>query len=356
MLLGHFNFFYKDSLHPVNWNFLMVMLIILFSTINRLIHWNEIGDLNTLFPYFILMIPTYIIVVGFNKMDAKILVAFICMEAIVVILEWMLGISSFDSSLAGFRSFQEGDLAYNQRPLGISESSSHIAAKLFIGWVLIDFYGFKSKVWWLVKALFVAAIVFTFNRSVFLSLAIYLVISQLTEFLKMNYKLENAILGFISFVFGGVALAIGGFIYGQKIIDQVTRNTGTVELTGREYLWQDFGDFIYENLVFGNNSVKLWLDGYHAHNSYIEVIATNGIFIAMLYFVLVFRNINKNNWVYVLPILIYGITQYAFFWGISLMDILFWLILFTSPIKEKNSSLILQPIEQVPSRKQSLSQ
>jgi len=124
----------------------------------------------------------------------------------------------------------------------------------------------------------------------------------------------------------------------QELISQLTRNTGKIELTGREYLWADFYLFIQDHLVYGNNSVKLWLDGYHAHNSYIEVIATNGIFISLLYFVLIYRNIRKSNWVYVIPIMVFSLTQYGFFWGISLMDILFYVILFKIKPDNKEST------------------
>ena len=102
--------------------------------------------------------------------------------------------------------------------------------------------------------------------------------------------------------------------------------------------------YLLAGALLGNNSIKLWLDGYHAHNAYIEVIATNGVFIALLYFTLIYRNIRKSNWVYVIPILIFGLTQYGFFWGISLMDILFYVILFkTISDSEANPSLI-EPI------------
>ena len=343
-----FQQFYKEPKHPISWNLVIIGLIILFSSLNRLIHWDSISDLGTLFPYFILLIPTYVIAIGFNKTDAKILVSLVAVEAVIVIAEWFMGVSTFDASLAGFKAFEVGDTAYNQRPLGISESSSHIASKLFLGWLMIDFYGFKNKVWWLVKGLLLAAIVFTFNRSVILSIGVYLGVRQVVAFFPLRYKLENAILVFNSTIAGFVGLVLIIVYKGESIVSQLTRDTGTVELTGREYLWKDFGEFIFEHLVYGNNSVKLWLDGYHAHNSYIEVIATNGVFIALLYFILVYRNIKSSNWFFVLPILIFGLTQYGFFWGISLMDILFWVILFTVPNKLMESQPILTPKETVP--------
>ena len=344
LLLASFTEFRNKPKHPVNWNFLIIVLIILFSTINRLIHWDTFSGMDGFFPYFILLIPTYVIAISFRKSDAKLLVGLVALESVIVILEGFYGVSTFDSSLAGFVEFSEGDLAYFQRPLGISLASSHIASKLFMAWLLIDFFKFKNKLWWAVKALLLVAIVLTFNRSVLLSLSVYLVLFYAVSFFTLKYKLENAVVGLIAGIVGFFGIVIALIIKGASIINQVTRNTGKIELTGREYLWKDFGEFILEHLVYGNNSVKLWMDGYHAHNSYIEVIATNGVFIALLYFILIYRNIKLSNWVFVMPILIFGITQYAFFWGISLTDILFWVILFVCHEKQSSSkNLISQP-------------
>lgn len=351
MFLERFTFFINDPKHPLNWNFLIIILIILFSTINRLIHWNAVGDYSEFFPYFILLIPTYVIAIGFKKKDAQVLAWLVAIEAVVVILEWMLGVSTFDTSLTGFVTFKPGDLAYFQRPLGLSESSSHIASKLFVAFMAIDFFKFKHNIWVFVKVLMVAAVVLTFNRSVILALSIYIGISQFIAFSKFKYKMENAVVAFVSFVLGGIGFLTILVLKGKDLIAQLTRNTGKIELTGREYLWADFYVFIEEHLVFGNNSIKLWLDGYHAHNSYIEVIATNGIFIALFYFILVYRNIKGSNWYFVIPILIFGVTQYAFFWGISLFDILFWAILFQTNTPQVGD-LNLKQVVEVPVKKQ----
>lgn len=346
-LLSAFYEFKNSPKHLINWNFLIIILIIVLSTINRLIHLDSVDNMAELFPYFILLIPTYIIAISFSESDAKVLVALVAVEGVVVALEWGFGISTFDHALSGFKTFEEGGLAYFHRPLGLSISSSHIASKLFLAWLMIDFFKFKGEVWVLVKIILLAAVVMTFNRSVLLSMSIYIAIYYSVSFLKLNYRIENAVVGLIAGIIGFIGVVTVVVAKGQGIINQLTRNTGKVELTGREYLWADFYAFIQEHLIFGNYSVKLWMDGYHAHNSYIEVIATNGIFIALVYFVLIYRNIKKSNWVYVIPILIFGMTQYAFFWGISLFDILFWVILFkVFPVQKKE--IIQKPIEIIP--------
>ncbi|UTW67315.1 hypothetical protein KFE94_04155 [bacterium SCSIO 12643] len=297
------------------------------------------------FPYFILLIPTYVIAVSFKRNDARVLVSLIAVEAIVVILERVAGISTFDRSLPGYMVFNGGELAYFQRPLGLSESSSLIASKLLIAWLFIDYFRLKEWFFALVKILIGVAILITFNRSVIMSLGVYWVLRNASHFMKMRYTVDNAIKGTIGTVVVIVGVVVGLVLKGESILNQFTRNQGTVELTGREYIWLDFFEFIKEHLLFGNNSIKLWLDSYHAHNSYLELIATNGIFISALYFAFIYRNVRWSNGLYILPILIFGLTQYAFFWGVSIVDIVLWVILFDSyhkNQKEKTNLLFLK--------------
>ena len=350
--LGDFTKFRNSPAHKVNWNFLIVLVIILLSTVNRLIHWDDVGGLSELVPYFFLLIPSYFIAISFTKADAKVLVTLIAFESLMVVLESVMGVSTFDTMLTGFSTFEEGSFAYFSRPLGISASSSHIATKLFLAWLMLDFYEFKNKMWLGIKILLLAGILLTFNRSVLLSLVVYIALKQLVSFFKLKYKLDNAIVGFVAGVLGLISVVTLVVLKGESIINQITRNTGKVELTGREYVWADFMEFISRNLVFGNNSVKLWLDGYHAHNSFIEVIATNGVFIALLYFILIGRNIRNSNWYYVVAILVFGLTQYAFFWGLSLFDILFWVILFQIPDERKESNSPVLTEDVIPLQKQ----
>jgi len=189
MLLKSFSEFRNNPKHPINWNFLIIVLIIFFSALNRLIHWDSAGSISEIFPYFILLVPTYVIAIGFRFSDAKVLVAFVAIEAVVVLIEAYFNVSTFDRSLEGFRQFEEGSIAYFHRPLGISLSSSHIASKLFLSWLMIDFFKFKSKLWWFVKALLLVAIVLTFNRSVLLSVGVFVALYYSVSFLKLKYKL-----------------------------------------------------------------------------------------------------------------------------------------------------------------------
>ena len=345
VFLDAFSQFQNNSSHKLNWNFLIIILIILLSTINRLIHWDSVKTLGELFPYFLLLIPTYIIAIRFRKVDAIVLILLVAFESLFTIAQWKAGVSTFDTSLEGFVVFGDSELAYFQRPLGLSLNSSNIASKMLLSWLLIDFFRLRSWKWNLIKGLILFGVYVTFNRSVIMALAFYLIFSNIQSFLSLRYKLENAVVGLIATITGLAGVGMVIFYKGQEIINQFTRNQGKVELTGREHIWQDFLLFIQEHLVYGNNSIKLWMNGYHAHNSFIELIATNGVFISFVYFTLVYRNIKLSNWVFVTTIFVFGLTQYAFFWGISLADIVLWVFLFQIVEQPKtNPSWQEQPV------------
>lgn len=314
--------FYSDPKSFINWNFLIILIIVLFSFINRMVHWDYIPNLRDAFPYFVLIIPTYFLSIYLKKQDAKWIVGGIALEAIVVILEWYFGVSTFDTSLSGFREFSEGGLMYSNRPIGLSDNSSLVAYKLILGWMLVDYFRFKNWFFGVLKGVILVALVLTFNRSVLISFLIYIALFGFKQVFTFQYDRSKAVLWLIFGVIGVFALAITVYSKIDVLIGQFTRNTGEIELTGRQYIWLDFWEFIKQNLAWGNASIKLWLDSYHAHNSYIQVIATNGVFIASLYFTLIYRNIRLHNISFVLPILVLGLTQYAFYWGISFLDII----------------------------------
>ena len=75
---------------------------------------------------------------------------------------------------------------------------------------------------------------------------------------------------------------------------QLFRGREGVDLSGREDIWQFYINFIRENLFWGNGSFKLLepVEGNHAHNSYLQLVSTNGLFLAFLF---LSRRTKKNS-------------------------------------------------------------
>jgi hypothetical protein len=110
-----------------------------------------------------------------------------------------------------------------------------------------------------------------------------------------------------------------------------------VNTSGRSVIWLNYLNFIDENLLFGNGSDKLMLKTIdqenksiiliHAHNSFLELFASNGLILSLFFLLILFLNWTKKNFIFILPILFYSIFQYGIFWGISFLDVIFISIL-----------------------------
>ena len=80
-------------------NLLIVVLIILFSLLNRAFFIGNIDTIKDAFPYISLLLLTYIIGIKASKNDLKVLIFLIFFESLFVIAEYMYGVSTFFSGL-----------------------------------------------------------------------------------------------------------------------------------------------------------------------------------------------------------------------------------------------------------------
>jgi len=223
---------------------------------------------------------------------------------------------------------------YYNRVFGLSLNSSILAYKILVSLILIEYLNYQGAKIRFLQFILLVGIIITFNRTAILALLFFYGIRILSVFLKTFEKFSKHRISLASlFKFIGVLiLLIGAFTYLVynigTVIEQFTRDKGTIELAGRNLIWSQFFAFIKENFLFGNGSYKLVVPygdhTAHAHNAYIETLATNGIIIFLLYLFLVIKNIRKDNWLFISVFLIYSLTQYGIFWGISLADIVLY--------------------------------
>lgn len=345
--------FYRTRQLTLPANLIIIGVIVLLALINRIIHPFHITAPRDFFPFIILLFLTYFIAVKLTRSDIKIIVILIFIESLVVMAEYAAGVSTFFTSLANYTEFDSGTLLYFKRPLGLSENSSHIAGKLILGFILVDFINWKNLKGHLLQLTMIVALFLTFNRSAFVALIAYIALRYLPSFLSMNWKVYKVL--FFS-TMGIVLLTLAVFWLSmniEEVYTQFTRNQGKIELAGRELIWAEFAGFIKENWFFGNGSHKLVIPYHgklaHAHNSFLQSWATHGIIITLLYIYLVVRNLNKRNRLFVFTICLYSMAQYGVFWGISLMDIIF-IMLLVSPAfaaQEKGSQPNLKQERQI---------
>nr|WP_196939971.1 hypothetical protein [Sphingobacterium pedocola] len=127
------------------------------------------------------------------------------------------------------------------------------------------------------------------------------------------------------------------FVNWDLVLDQVFRGKTEVDLSHRDEIFYFFITFIKENIFFGNFAQKLWYSPsfnelYHAHNSYLETLASAGLFLSIIILILVANLVlkNKNSIKFILPMLVYSLSQYGILWGVSFFDIIFFAILWNS--------------------------
>jgi hypothetical protein len=329
IFVGYFSFFFikKEKLindFKLDVNVFIILLIVLFTTFNKLLNIDKVETIKDLVPETILMILMYWISKSFDSKAIKVFILFTVFETFIVFLEYSLNINSFFPSL--YQEYIESDLLYYRRPYGLSANTSVVALKIFL--CLLVFVRYKvfsrnSRI--IIFVVLMAGIILTFNRTAMVSILIFFIL----WFIK-TVDLSKKSIPLLLFALALFVLLLPNF---QTITYQITRGREGLDIiSSRMVIWEDFYNFIKENTLFGNNSYKYFTEfngrRAHGHSSYLQIIATHGILISLLFFVLIFRNLNKSNYIFVVPILFFSLTQYGIFWGFSITDIMIYVFLF----------------------------
>ena len=324
----------------------LVFLILLFVFVTGCIFNMILHSSNHEFelPYTILSFVTFIIAFAFKLKDIKYLVYLIALEAIIGIYELFIGVDTILPFIES-KVFTQTNLMYHTRVSGLSMGVNTYAMKLLIGSILLErFKELFARQYYLIKLLLTFAIFLSFSRTVVVTYFVFQIMiygifikNNFEYFLGKLLKLElKAVLAAFLTICVILVLTFYAATKSDEIINQFTRGKGTIELSGRSLIWNDFFHFIKTNLFFGNGSYKMYVsylgNPSHAHNSFIQIIANNGLFLALFYIIFTFTKINKNSWLYIFPLIIYSLTQYGLFWGISLVDIIFFVFIINSNI------------------------
>lgn len=322
-----------NKIKQENWNtplFRIICLISFLSVINfftYLIILDGVPNDNSTayYPYAIFMFFSYVLAKTITKKELQFLLLFFVIDVFVGLAEYQKGIASFWNVDISFD--ESSDLLYFRRICGINNNSSNFAEKMLLGFIII--YLIKPKFNYLYVIIFSVGLVISFNRSAIIA-SIPLLIYFIYQYIKEGGT-------FRKIVFFAIVCIIIYFVVIfllPLIVEQFFRgnNDTTSAMTSRDIIWKEFLDFFYDNPITGNGSVKMRSStGQHAHNSYIWVLASNGIIIALLYYYYTLRFINRYNFIPILSIMLTSITQSTIYWGLSNADVfLFILILHSS--------------------------
>lgn len=350
-------------------NFKFSIFLALCAFVNRLIDIIPDGNIQEIYSNLYLLPFIYLVAKLINENILKLVVYFLCIEILLGICQYFFGVSSFDTSLPFYREFINYDLYYFTRVFGFGSNSSLLAIKSF-GALLICNYTFRKPS--LLKSfailLILTGIVISFNRTVVIATLIYLCLyigfliyksgwkailnngniarvlfllfffhNPINLFNQITRKLDESSLNKINYLSPNLLSENSSSNKNKEITDDILTKEGkrtiNVVSAGRIAIWKQFAGFIKSKPFTGNNSKAIRLNGRHAHNAYIQFLAQHGIVIGLVMFIFIASNISKSNMWLVFPVFIICISQYAIFWGVSFLDIIFYHFLFSNKAK-----------------------
>lgn len=320
-------------------SFLIILVISVISIGNNLWYTSISGYAPSL-PFLPLMLLSFFTVQFFDERIMKWLLWLIVIEIFIAAIEYILGVSSVFKNNPNYFEFSNEALYY-RKVAGLSDSSSVLSYKVMIGLFITHFINISKSYKKILYIIMIGGIIFSFNRTVIVSSLLFLIV--------INYRYIKSFaskpLVFILIVF--LLLLSGILIFpmaSEYLMLQFARgdvNKG-VDLSSRSYIWIEYWKLIGQSPFFGSGSYKTFVTipevGYeghpfHAHNSFLMFISTQGVIISILMAILILININRKNIIYIVAIFIYSMAQYGVFWGVSFLDIILFCFLFNPIFK-----------------------
>lgn len=304
----------------------IVLVIIVLSILNECLHFilepdAEISTLEIV-PYSLLIFITIWAAKVVHPKVLKWLLWFTVLEVGIACAQRVLGINSFFA--ATHSEMAEDGLFYNLKVNGLHVNSSGFAYMSFLSIMIYERFPqcriMKKIPFWIIC---VSGIFLAFNRTMMIALMVYVLIAVLKS-KKKGILIPILVAGVV------ILLSLPGVM--ELIIFQVSRGGDSIAtgnaLSGREEVYPIYIDFIKNHLFFGNGSFKLlFQDGeftLHAHNTYLQTFANNGLIIFLLYLFLLITCTNKRNAQFLIPIYICGFFQLFILWGTSYNDFVFY--------------------------------
>ncbi len=296
---------------------ILISNTIIGPKVSNILENSLLGDI----PYIFLILLALILGKFLSANDLKIIQILIICEVLIGIIEYVIGVPTFFKNVTPIGELADSNLLYQRKVFGLSANSSVLASKTVylatITLMQLRLYGNKFNK--IIIFIVLIGLVITFNRA-----AIIAVCFSLVLFFSRSFK------NILVLIFPLILLALWNW---DNIFTQMTRGKNGVDYSGRDQIFSYFFNFWKENIFFGNLGTKLWWNSngsiWHAHNSYLEFIASNGLFGSITLLIGLIMIFYKKNILVCLPILLYSMAQYGFLWGLSFYDVLFSAILFT---------------------------
>ena len=279
---------------------------------------------------YVLLIVCALLGRWINASTVRWLLAFICFEALVCIIQIAAGqpyvfAGQREAILnSGDTEWGSSGLLYFNRAYGLSTNSSVAAQKFMLG-VLMLFDAAIRRRWRILAAIVLAAGLYcTFNRSALIAVAFFLSLKGAGVFLRTSGKRQLQ-------VFAILALATTFLmVKWPQVREQFLRGNldrSVVQESGRLGLLTAATETIAANPILGNYSQRfevleygVWL---HLHNSWLQLLADHGI-VGLLLIAHAVSLIRVWNLPAFLSLALYSVVQFGLFGKISLINIMFY--------------------------------
>lgn len=316
------------------------IVFLIISTLIYIIGKSEVSStqtksINDILPYSFFIITSIYFSKLINKEILKIVLYFIIFETLSGLLQYKLGIQYFIKPISiGEHSFGDSEYLYYNKVYGLSYVTSIFALKIFIGTLLTYYLDFSNKVKTFFIIILILGLLISFNRT---SIVAFFTFCSLIGYSKFRGRIGTKLLIFIII---GIILTVA-LINLNFIKNQFFRGD-EIDLSGRDFIFQYYINFISENFIFGNFFTKHWAELtpgsiYHAHNSYLQTLANMGGIMGTIIILFFIRQTNSKNYIFVIPILVYSGFQFGILWGVSFADIIFFYFLFNTNLKNLNN-------------------
>lgn len=285
---------------------------------------NSVSVMGNFIPYALMIICTIYFSQSLNDSVMYTVFYILILELLVGIGEFIIGIPYiFEPKVSEVDTeFGTTSLLYFNRVFGLSASVSVFAQKSMVALILLFYLSFRKRARVFYCMIIICSFIVSFNRTAILS-SLFFLFAILLKYI--NWKYMVLILLVITYVM---------YINFDILLLQFFRGKSDIDLSGRDLIFPYYIQFITDNTLFGNFGHKLWFSYssakvYHAHNSYLQTLASLGLLPCILLVVYILRSIKKNFGIlfFIFPIMIYSLFQFGVFWGVSFLDIIFFYLL-----------------------------
>ena len=358
----------------------LIAVILIVGIIFKFLRGATMCSLRDYYSAFMLLPFLFLIAKDFfNETTKKIIIGFVLVEIIVAVFEFLTAQRTlfFQEEIKSVFSYNS---LYKSRVYGFASNSPIFALRIFIALTFVFQVQLKAFLKVLAYVILIGGILVSFNRTIILISALLIFLGFIRSFIPVISKGMKQLKTAVFIQFSSLLLVLivlvqipylkYSFTKGDssektevpetwKIDeDQLTcadqhtldmkdipdlnlpvwmgvsasESSQKMNTSGRTIIWLNFMSFIFEHPLIGNGTHKVSLrilnkkreiEYIHAHNSFLQYAATNGLLMLFLMLLLLFLNWNWKNSILIFCVIIFSQLQYGIFWGISLLDIYF---------------------------------